>query len=194
MRRIVLVALAAGIGMAAPLAITHAQTTPPGSVPPTAMQGMQPKMNPMMAGMMSKMMSEHGNMMMLKHTEGYLAFLKTELQITDAQSAAWTGYADAARNVAKKAREAMPAMPAMAAMPTPATASGATAMPPMPAMQVSWPDKLAASEKASTAQLDALKTMRPVVTSLYGVLTPEQKKKADELMPNPAGMGMSMGM
>ncbi len=189
MRKIALAVLAVGFGMVVPLTISHAQTTPQSGTPPNAMQGMQP--------MMAKMMAQHGSMMMMRdHTEGYLAFLKTEFQITDAQNASWTAFADAARSHAKKAREAMPPMGGMMAMPatpgaapTPAPAT----MPGMAAMQASWPDKLAAGEKALTAQLDALKTMRPVATALYAVLTPGQKKKADELMPAPM-MGMPMGM
>jgi hypothetical protein len=186
MRKISLVAMAAaGFVIAMPLAITHAQTAPTDAHRPDATQGTKPMMDPMMGGMMSKMMAEHSNMMMFHHTEGYLAFLKAELQITDAQSAPWTAYVDAVRSVAKKAHEAMPAMPGMAAAP------GAPAMPAMPmmaAMSASWPDKLAANEKALTAQLDALKTMRPVVAALYAVLAPDQKKKADELGAGAKGM------
>jgi hypothetical protein len=179
MRNISLVAMAAaGFVMAMPLSITHAQSAPTDAHRPDAAQGTKP----IMGGMMSKMMAEHSNMMMFHHTEGYLAFLKAELQITDAQSTPWTAYADAVRGVAKKAHEAMPGMaaaPVAPAMP---------AMPMMAVMSASWPDKLAANEKALTEQLDALKSMRPVVTALYAVLTPDQKKKADELGAGAKGM------
>lgn len=184
MQKIALVALAAGFGMALPLTITHAQTAPQDVHHPDEKQGMKPMMDPMMAGMMSKMMANHSNMMMLHHPEGYLAFLKAELQITDAQSSAWTGYADAVRSVAKKTREATPGMTPMAGMaarPGAAATPGTAPMAAMAAMQASWPDKLAASEKALTAQLDALKTMQPAVVALYAVLTPDQRKKADKL-------------
>ncbi len=182
MRKISLVAMAAGFAMMLPLAITHAQTAPQDAHHPGATPGEKPAMNSMMDGMMSKMMAGHMNMMMLHHAEGYLAFLKTELQITDAQNAAWTGYADAVRGVAKKAHPAMPAMPGMTPAP------GSPAMPAMPAMSLSWPDRLAANEKDLTAQLDAAKTMRPAVTALYAVLTPDQKKKADALGAGAKGM------
>jgi len=140
------------------------------------------------------MMAEHANMMMLHHTEGYLALLKTELQITDAQGAPWMAYADAVRSVAKKAREAMPGMtpaagsPAKPPMAGMAPAAGSPAKSPMAAMPTTWPDKLAAYEKTLTGQLDALKTMRPAVTALYAVLTPDQRKKADELGAGAKGM------
>ena len=137
------------------------------------MDGMMPMM-PMMRSMMKEMMavpakSDMGDpqTMMVQHTEGYLAFLKTELQITDAQGPAWTAYADIVRNLAQKSREVTPGM---------------TAMPGMIATPATWPDRLATREKALTSQLDALKSMQSAATALYGVLTPEQKKKADELI------------
>lgn len=182
MRKIAFVALATLLSMALPLAITRAQTATPDAHHPDAAQGMKPKMDPMMAGMMPKVMAEHSNMMMLHHTEGYLAFLKAELQITEAQSAPWASYADAVRSVAKKAHDDMSAMPGRG------PAAGSSAMHAMAAMPTTWPDKLAANAKALTAQLDALKSMQPSVTALYAVLTPDQKKKADELGAGAKGM------
>lgn len=179
MKKISLVALSTVLGMATPFTIAHAQTAPADALRPDAAQAMKPMAAPMMAGMMSKMMADHANMMMVHHTEGYLALLKTELRITDAQGAPWTAYADAVRSVAKKAHEAMPGM---------APAAGSPAMPPMAAMPTTWPDKLAANEKTLIGQLDALKTMRPAVTALYVVLTPDQRKKADELGAGAKGM------
>ena len=182
MRKIAFVVLATVLGTAVPFTIAHAQTAPVDAHHVDAAQGMKPMIDPMMAGMMSKMMADHSNMMMLHHTEGYLAFLKAELQITDAQSAPWAGYADAVRSVAKKAREAMPMTMKMA------PAAGSPATPAMPAMPTSWPDKLAANEKALNGQLDALKSLQPSVAALYAVLTPDQKKKADELGAGAKGM------
>jgi hypothetical protein len=176
MKKIALVALATLLGMATPFTIVHAQTSPADAHHPEAAQAMEPMAAPMMAGMMSKMMADHANMMMLQHTEGYLALLKTELRLTDAQGAPWTAYADAVRSVAKKAHETMPGM---------APAAGSPAMAAMP---TTWPDKLAANEKTLNGQLDALKTMRPAVTALYAVLTPDQRKKADELGAGAKGM------
>lgn len=150
---------------------------PPGGRP--GMQGSMPMMQdqmPMMGGMMGGMMGEMmqgmmGGMMsgglspmMLHHTEGTLAFMKAELQITSAQETLWTAFADATRAAVKK-------------MPAPA---------PLPA---AWPERLEAREKALEAQLDVLKTYRPAATALYAALTPEQKKKADDL-----GVGGRMGM
>src|SRR6516162_11261321 len=94
----------------------------PGETPPAAgMQG--PGMQggamsgaggmPMM-GMMRMMMGQDGMsgmpMMaaMAGHVEGRLAFLKTELKITDAQLPLWNAVADAIRTNAKSMSEMMP--------------------------------------------------------------------------------------
>ena len=50
-------------------------------------------------GMMSMMMSMAG------HVEGRIAFLKTELKITDAQTPQWNAFADALRANAQRIRE-----------------------------------------------------------------------------------------
>jgi hypothetical protein len=180
MRKITFVALVTLLSAAAPFTTICAQTAPADAHHP----GATPAASPMMADMMAKMMADHTNMMMLKHTEGYLASLRAELQITDAQSGPWTAYADTVRAIAKKTRAVMP-MPPMAGMPP---AAGAPATPEMPAMPKNWPDKLAANENALTGQLDALKAIRPSVVALYSVLTPEQKKIADELGAGAKGM------
>ena len=68
-------------------------------------------MGRMMAMMHGGMMS--GGMMggmPLKHVEGRLAFLKTELKITPAQEPQWTKFADTVRSTAKNAQGAMPPM------------------------------------------------------------------------------------
>jgi hypothetical protein len=53
------------------------------------------------------MMSQDGMHMMTEHIEGRLAFLKTELKITDAQLPLWNAFAQAMRDNAT----AMRAMP-----------------------------------------------------------------------------------
>lgn len=65
----------------------------------------QPMRGPMMnQGMMGRgMMMDRGMMPMMgmnpaEHIEGRLAFLKTELKITDAQMAQWNAFADALRS------------------------------------------------------------------------------------------------
>lgn len=136
-------------------------TTPPGGKP-----GMMQGMMPMMQGMMGSMMHSGGlSPMMLHHTEGALAFLKAELQITAVQESLWSAFADAMRAAVKKvpARQEAPA---------------------------AWPDRLAAHEKALEAQQEVVRTYRLAATALYAALTSEQKKKAD--MFGTSGMGMRM--
>ncbi len=60
-----------------------------------------------MTGMMRAMMGQYGMGMMTGHVEGRLAFLKTELKITDAQLPLWNKFADAVRDNAKAMKEMM---------------------------------------------------------------------------------------
>ena len=122
-------------------------------------------------GMMQMMMGQHG---MAGHIEGRIAFIKTELKITDAQQPLWDAVADAMRANAKDTT----AMPnCMSMMQSPGT----------------LPEKLAACEKAMSAQLEALRKLKTAVEPLYAALSDDQKKTADQLMFGPMGM-MSMGM
>jgi hypothetical protein len=129
-----------------------------------------------MMGMMRMMMGEQGmggmRMMaaMTEHVEGRLAFLKTELKITDAQMPLWNAFAGAVRDNAK----AMEQMMRGGMMGTSQSAS--------------LPDKLAMREKMMTAHLDALRKLRTAVDPLYAAFSDEQKKTADELMMGPMGM------
>ena len=158
----------------------HEQHHPPGTPPAAAGSGMPGGMMsgagemPMM-NMMRMMMGEDGMtgmpMMaaMTGHIEGRLAFLKTELKITDAQLLLWNAVADAIRANAK-------GMGAMAEGMMGGT-QGAT-----------LPDKLATREKMLTARLEALRKLKAAVDPLYASLSDEQKTTADELIMGPMGM------
>jgi len=128
-----------------------------------------------MMNMMRTMIGEDGMsgmpMMaaMAGHIDGRLAFLKTELKITDAQLPLWNAVADAIRANAK-------GMGAMAEGMMGSTQAAAL------------PDKLAAREKMLTARLDALRKLKAAVDPLYTALSDEQKKTADELIMGPMGM------
>ena len=139
----------------------------PGETPPAAgMQG--PGMQGGAGGMMGMMR------MMAGHVEGRLAFLKTELKITDAQLPLWNAVAEAIRANAKSMSEIM---------------SGGM----MGGSQTAaLPEKLALHEKMMTAHLEALRRLKTAVDPLYAALSPEQKKRADELAMGPMGMGMMM--
>jgi hypothetical protein len=108
--------------------------------------------------------------MMAGHVEGRLAFLKTELKITDAQTPLWSAFAQTVRDNAKAMEQTMQG----GMMGTSQSAS--------------LPDKLAMHEKMMTAHLDALRKLKAVVDPLYAALTNEQKKTADELMMGLMGM------
>jgi hypothetical protein len=107
---------------------------------------------------------------MTEHVEGRLAFLKTELKITDAQLPLWNNFAQAVRDNAKTMGSMMQ--------------GGMTGM----AQAVALPDKLAMREKMMTAHLEALRKLKAVADPLYAAFTDEQKKAADQLMLSPMGM------
>jgi LTXXQ motif family protein len=127
-----------------------------------------------MTGMMRMMMGQDGMggmAMMAKHVEGRLAFLKTELKITDAQLPLWNAVADAMRANAKSMSEMMPGGMMGGAQST-----------------ATLPEKLALREKMITAHLEALRKFKAAVDPLYASLSDEQKKTADELLMGPMGM------
>lgn len=139
-----------------------------GSAAATARQGMGP------GGMMGGGMMGQGGMpmggmpmmgMMQGHIEGRIAFLKTELKITDAQLPLWNTVAEAIR------------------------ANGKAGMGMM-STDSKLPDRLAAREKAATARLEALRKFKAAADPLYATLADDQKKTADDLLMSPVGMGM----
>lgn len=95
--------------------------------------------------------------------EAHLAYIKTDLEITEAQTAAWDAYADAVR-----ARHA--AMTGMHDGMMKAKKDGSAL------------ERLDARIKVTEAKLESLKTLKPVVADLYAVLTAPQKEKADKLL------------
>ena len=107
---------------------------------------------------------------MAGHVEGRLAFLKTELKITQGQLPLWNAVADAIRANAK-------------------SMSGMSSGGMMGSGQATTlPDKLAVREKIIAAHLDGLRRFAAAVDPLYATFTPEQKKTADELLIGPMGM------
>jgi hypothetical protein len=126
-------------------------------------------------GMMRRMMGQDGMggmpMMaaMAGHVEGRLAFLKTELKITEPQLPLWNAVADAVRASAKSMGDMSGGMMG--------TSQAATLS-----------DKLAMREKMMTAHLDALRKFKAAVEPLYAALNDEQKRTADELLMGPMGM------
>jgi len=125
----------------------------------------------MMDGMMPR---EGGGMAMMpgQHIEGRIAFLKTELGITEAQLPQWNAFADAMREGAKSMQAAM-------------TANMGAGMP------ATAPARSDAMVAMMTARLETTKKVSESGKALYAVLTDAQKKSADDLMMSRmAGMGM----
>lgn len=124
-----------------------------------------------MMGMMSMMGA--GMPRGAEHIEGRLAFLKTELKITDAQAPEWNVFADAVRANAKAMAETHKQVMSQGSPKT-------------------LPERLALEQKAMTAHLEAFNTTTSALDKLYDALSVDQKKVADEIIVGP--MGMPIGM
>ena len=115
---------------------------------------------------------------MLDRIEGRLAFLRTELKITDAQMPQWNKLTEAVRASGKNMNERMQAK--MSGQEQVAT----------------LPERLERREQLMTARLEEIKQVKGALNELYSSLTEEQKKEANTLvlpMIGMDGMGMSPG-
>ena len=187
----ILSTLAAVAALATVPLASHAQTRPADDhsahhpaqaqspATPATPGGMGMKGGGMMGADMGRMMAMmHGGMMHggltgdmpLKHVEGRLAFLKTELKITAAQEPQWTIFAEFVRATAKRAEATKPAtMPGGMKMST-------------------APERLAHYEQTLAARLETVRALKAAVDPLYASLSGEQKKLADELLMSPMGV------
>jgi len=155
----------------------HPGETPPGAAAGPGMQGggMGGAGGMPMRDMMRMMMGADGMpdmrtmAAMAGHVEGRLAFLKTELKITDAQLPLWDAVADVIRANARS----------MGSMAEGMMGSTQTA---------ALPDRLAAREKMMSAHLEVLRKFKAAIDPLYAAFSDEQKKTADELLMGPMGM------
>ncbi len=155
------------------------------------MRNMMPMMHGMMAQRGMERMDGPMGMMAPNRVEGRIAFLRTELQITDAQTAAWNAFADALRGEARGMAAMrgrmmggpMPAMP-MPPGPMPPGQRPPGAMPggATPAASPSFPDHADQMVQMLTARLEATRAIATAGRGLYAVLTDAQKKTADELL------------
>ena len=107
---------------------------------------------------------------MTSHIEGHLAYLKTELKITDAQTSLWSAYADAARSSAQTMQ------------------AHCTAMMGQPGSTAALPDRLDLHEQFMASQLDALRMMNKTLKPLYAALDDTQKQTANQFLWGPMGM------
>jgi hypothetical protein len=106
---------------------------------------------------------------MARHVEGRIAFLKTELRITDAQQPLWNAVADAMRADAASIGNMSDGMMGI--------------WRPAPLLE-----SLASLEEKMTAQLEAVRRIKAAVDPLYVALSDDQKKTADELILGPMGV------
>jgi hypothetical protein len=117
---------------------------------------------------------------MLDRIDGRLAFMKTELKITEAQSADWEALAKVIRSTAEAHNSLMQTM--MNDM-----RSGDIGKMPLP-------DRLALQETHLSARLNQVREIKAAVDKLYASLSEEQKKAADDIVLPMMGMGMGRGM
>lgn len=132
------------------------------------MGGKMPMMD--MMQMMGMMRQPQGGMGMatIDRVEGRIAFLRTELKITDAQNAAWNAFADALRTNAKSLGEVRSSM--------------------MAGAQQNLVDRLALQEKWLAARLEGTRAIKAALANLVGTLADDQKKTADVLLAPHMGM------
>jgi LTXXQ motif family protein len=164
----------AAVALASALTVAQAQTPQEQdhAAHRHAGQGMGPAQRPAMGPQGDQMMMGGGSgmmpMMQPRHVEGRIAFLKTELKITDAQSQQWSAFADALRENAK----------AMTTMHDRMMSDGATTSAPQLAER---------HIQMMSAHLEQMKAITGAEAKLYAVLSDDQKKTADELLSMPMG-------
>jgi hypothetical protein len=127
-----------------------------------------------MVGMMRTMgaagVEGMGGMTTIDRVEGRIAFLRTELKITEAQTGAWDAFAEALRANAKRLGDVRGAM-----------------MPQMNSAQHA-PERMGLLEQWLAARLEGTRAIRAAVTALYGVLSDDQKNTANEILAPHMGM------
>lgn len=167
-----------------PAAGATAQATPeaPPQAPPAAAGPQQPmpgmtmggdmgQMMPMMQMMMQRMMAGPGGMMGgptamhgFRRVEGQLAYIHAELRITEVQAPHWTAFADAVRAAVERLRQAY--AEAMRA----------------PAQPEAVPQHLERQITLLSTRLDTTRAIAAAAGPLYGALSGEQKRIADQLL------------
>jgi hypothetical protein len=122
-------------------------------------------------GMMKEMMCGF-----TEHLDARLAYLKTELKITEQQTPQWNAFADAWRAVAQKA-----------------SAKCALADEHQMDAKQGVPGKLSMMETHMADHLEIVRAQKAALEPLYNVLTEDQKKAANETLTRVMNVGMSMG-
>jgi hypothetical protein len=175
----------------APPASQPGMGAPQGGMGNMPMMGMMNDMKNMMSGMsmmhtmgMMQTMGMMGpgmdGMATVDRVEGRIAFLRTELKITDAQAGAWNGVADALRANAKKLAEVRASM-----MPRPGDGQPQAS---------TIAGRLDLQEQWLLARLDGTRAMKAAFAKLTETLSDDQKQTANDLLGPHMGMGMMATM
>ena len=117
---------------------------------------------------------------MMDRIDGRLAFMKTELKITDAQAKAWDEFAKVVRQTSETHNQLMLSM--MKGMQ-----DGSFLKKPLP-------ERLQFQQTMMEARVEDIKSIRDALDKLYAGLDDTQKKSADEIVLPMMGMGMGRGM
>ena len=125
---------------------------------------MMEMMRPMMPGGMASGMG-----MPFEHVEGRIAYLKAELQITDAQMTPWNAFAANIRTDAAAMRTMQGEMMKGGMSPTVL-------------------ERMALIHKIMSARLALMDHSGLSINALYKALTPDQRKSFDQMMSGPIGM------
>jgi len=125
-------------------------------------------------------MMGYGPDTMMDRVDGRLAFMKTELKITDTQTPVWDELATVIRQTSEThnamMRETMKEIQ-----------DGSFLKMPLP-------ERLQYQQTHMEARVEELKSIREAVDKLYAVLDESQKKSADDIVLPMMGMGMGRGM
>lgn len=128
-----------------------------------------------MMGMMGQSGEGMQGMAMIDRVEGRIAFLRTELKITEAQTGPWNAFADALRGNAKSLSVVRGEM-----TPTPGSAIQTLT------------DRLALQEKWLVARLEGNRAIRSALANLISTLSDDQKATAEEILAPQIGVAAMM--
>jgi hypothetical protein len=136
-------------------------------------QNMPGSMDPGMSGAGMTMGRGMTMCRMDEHIDGQLAYLETELKITEAQTPQWNVFANAFRADKEKNARLCKAT------------ENEQARSKM--MSASLPESLGMMATRLTVRLESLRAMEAAIQPLYSILNKEQKKTADEIMKGASG-------
>jgi hypothetical protein len=123
-------------------------------------------------------MMGYGPDAMLDRIDGRLAYMKTELKITDAQATAWDELAKVIRDTTETHNALMREM-------MKDLRSGEFLKKPLP-------ERLTVQQTHMEARLEQIKAVRAAVDKFYALLDDDQKKTADDIVLPSMGLGRGM--